>query len=67
MHESCVLSSLGVPQDALLPLTKADERKLNHIKKRPYISYHPAWEREVKPVKHSSAYIFGQYSSKSIA
>ncbi|XP_060793873.1 meiotic recombination protein SPO11 isoform X2 [Neoarius graeffei] len=41
------IESLGVPQDALLPLTKADERKLNHIKKRPYISYHPAWEREM--------------------
>ncbi|XP_053499457.1 meiotic recombination protein SPO11 [Ictalurus furcatus] len=42
------IESLGVPQDALIPLTDADERKLNHIKKRPYITWHPAWEREME-------------------
>ncbi|XP_058265053.1 meiotic recombination protein SPO11 [Hemibagrus wyckioides] len=42
------IESLGVPQDALISLTEADERKLNNIKKRPYISYHPAWEREME-------------------
>ncbi|KAF5901521.1 meiotic recombination protein SPO11, partial [Clarias magur] len=36
----------GVPKDALIPLTEADERKLKHLKQRPYISYHPEWERE---------------------
>ncbi|MCJ8741812.1 hypothetical protein PDJAM_G00075030 [Pangasius djambal] len=48
MYEMLCVSSLGVPQDALIPLTEADERKLNHIKKRPYISCHPAWEREME-------------------
>ncbi|XP_060750445.1 meiotic recombination protein SPO11 isoform X2 [Tachysurus vachellii] len=40
------IESLRVPQDVLISLTVADERKLNHMKKRPYISCHPAWERE---------------------
>ncbi|XP_046725081.1 meiotic recombination protein SPO11 isoform X4 [Silurus meridionalis] len=42
------IESLGLPQDALIPLTVADERKLNNIKKRPYMSFHPAWEKEME-------------------
>ncbi|KAM9446017.1 meiotic recombination protein SPO11 [Clarias gariepinus] len=42
------IESLGVPKDALIPLTEADERKLKHLKQRPYISFHPGWEREME-------------------
>ncbi|XP_027000553.1 meiotic recombination protein SPO11 isoform X3 [Tachysurus fulvidraco] len=42
------IESLRLPQDVLISLTVADERKLNHMKKRPYISCHPAWEREME-------------------
>ncbi|KAL6483321.1 hypothetical protein MHYP_G00081930 [Metynnis hypsauchen] len=41
------IESLEVPQDALIPLTKSDESKLIGLRKRPYISCQPAWEREM--------------------
>uniref|UniRef100_A0A3B1JUH8 DNA topoisomerase (ATP-hydrolyzing) n=1 Tax=Astyanax mexicanus TaxID=7994 RepID=A0A3B1JUH8_ASTMX len=40
------IEKFGV-QDALIPFTKRDESKLMSLKKRPYISGQPAWEREV--------------------
>ncbi|XP_072552743.1 meiotic recombination protein SPO11 [Salminus brasiliensis] len=41
------IEKLGVLQDALIPFTKRDESKLMSLKKRPYISSQPAWEREI--------------------
>ncbi|KAL7859484.1 hypothetical protein SRHO_G00146310 [Serrasalmus rhombeus] len=41
------IERLEVPQDALIPLTKSDESKLIGLRKRPYISCQPAWEREM--------------------
>ncbi|XP_061590830.1 meiotic recombination protein SPO11 [Cololabis saira] len=42
------LQRLRVPKDSLIPLTKKDERKLNSLMKRPYLSNHPAWQREME-------------------
>ncbi|XP_026885851.1 meiotic recombination protein SPO11 isoform X2 [Electrophorus electricus] len=42
------IERLGVPQEALIPFTQADERKLNSLRKRPYISCQPAWESEME-------------------
>ncbi|XP_066528639.1 meiotic recombination protein SPO11 isoform X2 [Hoplias malabaricus] len=36
-----------VPQDALIPFTKTDESKLMSLRKRPYISCQPKWDREM--------------------
>ncbi|XP_062871398.1 meiotic recombination protein SPO11 isoform X2 [Trichomycterus rosablanca] len=41
------IERLGVPHDVLIPFTEADKRKMNSLKKRPYIFCHPAWEREI--------------------
>uniref|UniRef100_A0A3B4BWG3 DNA topoisomerase (ATP-hydrolyzing) n=1 Tax=Pygocentrus nattereri TaxID=42514 RepID=A0A3B4BWG3_PYGNA len=41
------IERLEVPQDALIPLTKNDESKLIGLRKRPYISCQPTWEREM--------------------
>ncbi|XP_076022923.1 meiotic recombination protein SPO11 [Genypterus blacodes] len=47
------LQRLRVPEDALVPLTKTDERKLNSLLKRPYISSQPDWQREMELMQHS--------------
>ena len=39
---------LRVPQEALIPLTARDERKLQSLRSRPYLTCQPEWEREVR-------------------
>ncbi|XP_054837189.1 meiotic recombination protein SPO11 [Eublepharis macularius] len=38
---------LNIPRSALIPLTKQDQSKLASLLMRPYISYHPAWKKEL--------------------
>ncbi|KAK7878666.1 hypothetical protein WMY93_030502 [Mugilogobius chulae] len=42
------LQRLRVPQEALIPLTKNDETKLNNLLKRPYIQNQPDWQKEIE-------------------
>lgn len=41
-------SRLRVPEDALIPLSKRDESKLNSLLKRPYLTSQPGWQNEVR-------------------
>ncbi|XP_019746913.1 meiotic recombination protein SPO11 isoform X1 [Hippocampus comes] len=41
------LERLQVPRNALIPLTKADENKLNSLLKRPYVTAQPEWLKEM--------------------
>lgn len=43
-----LFSSLRVPEDALIPLTKRDESKLGILLKRPYLTNQPDWQKEVR-------------------
>ncbi|XP_077191799.1 meiotic recombination protein SPO11 isoform X2 [Paroedura picta] len=38
---------LNIPKSALIQLTKRDQSKLASLQMRPYISYHPAWKKEL--------------------
>ncbi|KAM9856208.1 5-aminolevulinate synthase, non-specific, mitochondrial-like [Aulostomus maculatus] len=42
------LERLRVPEDALIPLTKTDESKLDSLLKRPYITSQPEWKKEIE-------------------
>ncbi|XP_034027498.1 meiotic recombination protein SPO11-like isoform X1 [Thalassophryne amazonica] len=42
------LLRLRVPEDALIPLTKRDESKLNSLFKRPYLASQPDWQKEME-------------------
>uniref|UniRef100_A0AAY4CXD6 DNA topoisomerase (ATP-hydrolyzing) n=1 Tax=Denticeps clupeoides TaxID=299321 RepID=A0AAY4CXD6_9TELE len=41
------IERLRVPQDALIPFTLRDERKLRSLRSRPYTACQPAWDREM--------------------
>uniref|UniRef100_A0A8D2LC41 DNA topoisomerase (ATP-hydrolyzing) n=1 Tax=Varanus komodoensis TaxID=61221 RepID=A0A8D2LC41_VARKO len=38
---------LNIPQNVLIPLTKQDQTKLDSLHIRPYITYQPAWKKEL--------------------
>ncbi|TRY60858.1 hypothetical protein DNTS_035129, partial [Danionella cerebrum] len=40
-----------VPEDSILPFSKADERKLNSLKSRSYITTQPAWHKEIETMQ----------------
>uniref|UniRef100_A0A3Q3NI46 DNA topoisomerase (ATP-hydrolyzing) n=1 Tax=Mastacembelus armatus TaxID=205130 RepID=A0A3Q3NI46_9TELE len=42
------LQRLRVPDDALTPLSKRDESKLNSLLKRPYLTSQPGWQKEME-------------------
>uniref|UniRef100_A0A3Q3WW90 DNA topoisomerase (ATP-hydrolyzing) n=1 Tax=Mola mola TaxID=94237 RepID=A0A3Q3WW90_MOLML len=42
------LQRLYVPKEALIPLTKRDESKLNSLLKRPYLTGQPDWQKEME-------------------
>ncbi|XP_054649113.1 meiotic recombination protein SPO11 isoform X3 [Dunckerocampus dactyliophorus] len=42
------LQRLQVPRDALIPLSKRDENKLNSLLKRPYVAEQPEWLKEME-------------------
>ncbi|XP_031421377.1 meiotic recombination protein SPO11 [Clupea harengus] len=42
------IERLRVPQEALIPLTARDERKLQSLRSRPYLTCQPEWEREME-------------------
>uniref|UniRef100_A0A7N6FKS4 DNA topoisomerase (ATP-hydrolyzing) n=1 Tax=Anabas testudineus TaxID=64144 RepID=A0A7N6FKS4_ANATE len=42
------IQRLQVPRDALIPLTKRDESKLNSLLKRPYLTTQPHWQKEME-------------------
>ncbi|KAI3357568.1 hypothetical protein L3Q82_015982 [Scortum barcoo] len=42
------LQRLRVPEEALIPLTKRDENKLDSLLKRPYLSSQPDWQKEME-------------------
>ncbi|XP_077425901.1 meiotic recombination protein SPO11 isoform X2 [Vanacampus margaritifer] len=42
------LERLQVPRNALIPLTKTDENKLDSLLKRPYVTDQPEWLKEMK-------------------
>ncbi|XP_029470806.1 meiotic recombination protein SPO11 isoform X2 [Rhinatrema bivittatum] len=39
---------LNIPQDALIPLTEMDKKKLASMQKRPYIACQPIWKKEME-------------------
>lgn len=41
-----------VPEEALIPFAKADERKISSLRSRSYITCQPTWEREVKTMQN---------------
>ncbi|KAM3871775.1 5-aminolevulinate synthase, non-specific, mitochondrial-like [Diretmus argenteus] len=47
------LQRLRVPEDALIPLTRTDENKLNSLLKRPYLAGKPEWQREMELMQQS--------------
>ncbi|XP_014824277.1 PREDICTED: meiotic recombination protein SPO11 [Poecilia mexicana] len=47
------LQRLRVPEDSLIPLTKADENKLNSLLKRPYLTSQPDWCKEIELMQQS--------------
>ncbi|KAM4738261.1 meiotic recombination protein SPO11 [Anableps anableps] len=47
------LQRLRVPEDSLIPLTKRDENKLNNLLKRPYLTSHPDWCKEMELMQQS--------------
>ncbi|CAL1606787.1 unnamed protein product [Knipowitschia caucasica] len=42
------LKRLRVPENALIPLTKKDDAKLNSLLKRPYVQNQPDWLKEIE-------------------
>uniref|UniRef100_A0A4W5LCD5 DNA topoisomerase (ATP-hydrolyzing) n=1 Tax=Hucho hucho TaxID=62062 RepID=A0A4W5LCD5_9TELE len=47
------LQRLRVPEDALIPLTQRDQKKLTSLLKRPYLACQPAWQREIEMMQQS--------------
>ncbi|XP_073794316.1 meiotic recombination protein SPO11 isoform X3 [Danio rerio] len=41
-----------VPDEALIPFAKADERKISSLRSRSYITCQPTWEREVETMQN---------------
>ena len=44
---SCVVFRLGIPEQALIPLSQADNDKGRELQSRPYMEHFPLWKREV--------------------
>uniref|UniRef100_A0A2K6G234 DNA topoisomerase (ATP-hydrolyzing) n=1 Tax=Propithecus coquereli TaxID=379532 RepID=A0A2K6G234_PROCO len=42
----CIMVTLNIPKDSLIPLTKRDQMKLDSILKRPYVTCQPFWRKE---------------------
>ncbi|XP_074141165.1 meiotic recombination protein SPO11 [Sminthopsis crassicaudata] len=42
------IERLNIPRGTLIPLTKRDQRKLDSILKRPYITCQPFWKKEME-------------------
>ncbi|KAG5281884.1 hypothetical protein AALO_G00049870 [Alosa alosa] len=42
------IERLRVPQEALIPLTRSDESKLRSLRRRPYLSCQPQWDKEMQ-------------------
>ncbi|XP_051516541.1 meiotic recombination protein SPO11 [Myxocyprinus asiaticus] len=40
-----------VPEEALIPFSQTDERKINSLRSRAYITCQPAWEREIEEMQ----------------
>ncbi|XP_051961750.1 meiotic recombination protein SPO11 [Xyrauchen texanus] len=40
-----------VPEEALIPFSQTDERKINSLRSRDYITCQPAWEREIEAMQ----------------
>ncbi|KAA0706888.1 Meiotic recombination protein SPO11 [Triplophysa tibetana] len=40
-----------IPEEALIPFSQADERKINSLRRRPYITCQPTWENEIKAMQ----------------
>uniref|UniRef100_A0A8C6UYY5 DNA topoisomerase (ATP-hydrolyzing) n=1 Tax=Neogobius melanostomus TaxID=47308 RepID=A0A8C6UYY5_9GOBI len=49
------LQRLRVPENALIPLTKKDETKLNSLLKRPYLQNQPDWQKEIELMQQSKS------------
>lgn len=49
--DSVTFFRLRVPKEALIPLTKRDESKLNSLLRRPYLAHQPDWKTEVRDGK----------------
>ncbi|XP_034551731.1 meiotic recombination protein SPO11 isoform X4 [Notolabrus celidotus] len=47
------LQRLRVPEDALIPLTKRDQSKLNSLLERPYLSSQSDWQKEMELMQQS--------------
>ncbi|KAJ8016224.1 hypothetical protein DPEC_G00004970 [Dallia pectoralis] len=47
------LQRLGVPEEALIPLTQRDMSKLTSLKKRPYLACQPVWHKEIEIMQQS--------------
>uniref|UniRef100_A0AAQ6A0Y0 DNA topoisomerase (ATP-hydrolyzing) n=1 Tax=Amphiprion ocellaris TaxID=80972 RepID=A0AAQ6A0Y0_AMPOC len=47
------LQRLRVPEEALIPLSKKDEGKLNSLLKRPYLTSQPDWQKEMELMQQS--------------
>ncbi|XP_030625772.1 meiotic recombination protein SPO11 isoform X2 [Chanos chanos] len=46
------IQRLKVPEKALISLTQTDERKLNSLRNRPYVTCQPAWEKEMEILRN---------------
>ncbi|XP_006921999.1 meiotic recombination protein SPO11 isoform X2 [Pteropus alecto] len=42
------IKRLNIPKDTLIPLTKRDQKKLDSILKRPYVTCQPFWRKEME-------------------
>nr|KAF6423915.1 SPO11 initiator of meiotic double stranded breaks [Rousettus aegyptiacus] len=42
------IKRLNIPKDTLIPLTKQDQKKLDSILKRPYVTCQPFWRQEME-------------------
>uniref|UniRef100_A0A3Q1EVD0 DNA topoisomerase (ATP-hydrolyzing) n=1 Tax=Acanthochromis polyacanthus TaxID=80966 RepID=A0A3Q1EVD0_9TELE len=47
------LQRLRVPEEALIPLSKRDEGKLNSLLQRPYLTSQPDWQKEMELMQQS--------------
>ncbi|XP_032758349.1 meiotic recombination protein SPO11 isoform X1 [Rattus rattus] len=47
------IKRLNIPKDSLIPLTRRDQMKLDSILRRPYITYHPFWKKEMEMLADS--------------
>ncbi|XP_005392314.1 PREDICTED: meiotic recombination protein SPO11 isoform X3 [Chinchilla lanigera] len=47
------IKRLNIPKDSLIPLTKRDQKKLDSILKRPYLTCQPFWRKEMEMMADS--------------